>query len=208
MDSQNNVFGWVVGLIILVAVVLGIWWLASMNSGTPSPTEQAATSTPQGSSAGGAAPVSTEARTSSTVGAVVAGLGGRFGSLYSSTGVGAQITGKGPYTVFVPTDAAFAAANLGSMTAAQQKLLIQNHIVSGKMLDLDAVSSGNYTALSRQSLNFNVQAQTNIAYVGSGYAIKQIKASNGIVYVITAVLQPTLVPNPSTGSTGSPVPTQ
>ncbi len=209
MDTQNNVFGWVVGVIIVILIVAGIWWWASSN---PASTSETATSTPQTTTTttNNTPAVSVQAATGSTVDQVVAGLAGakRFASLYASTGVAASVTGKGPYTVFVPTDAAMAAANLSGMTSAQLKLMVQNHIVSGKMLDLDAVSSGTYPALSKQTLNFQVQPQTKIAYVGSGYAVAQYKASNGIVYVITAVLLPTQVPNPSTGATGSPVPTQ
>ena len=202
MDNQNNVFGWVVGVIIIVLIIAGIWWWASAN-----PTAyDMATTTPTGitdqAATDAAPPVSTEVRTSSTVNALVSSLTGasRFASLYASTGVSASVTGKGPFTVFVPTDAAMAAANLSGMTSAQLKRFVQYHIVQGKMLDLDAVSSGKYVSLSKDVLNFNVQPQTKIAYVGSGYAITQYKASNGIVYVINTALLPPLPTAPGTGT--------
>jgi uncharacterized surface protein with fasciclin (FAS1) repeats len=213
MDNTNNTFGWVAGIVIVILIILGIWWFMQANpagntNGTATTTPQAATSTNTGTNA---TPVSTETRSSATVNAVVASLTGvsTFQAMYVSTGVSASVTGKGPYTVFVPTDAAMGALPAGTirnLTAAQQKRLVQNHVIVGKMLDLDAVSSGTYTSLSKDTLNFNVQPQTKIAYVGSGYAIKQIKASNGMVYVITAVLTPPQTPNPNTGSTGTPVP--
>lgn len=215
MNEQSNVFGWVVGAIVVVIIILGLWWIVQSGTnapagGTATTTPPAATSTGTGAT-GGAQAVTSEVRTGSTVNAVIASLStaSRFASLYTSTGVSASATGKGPYTVFVPSDSAFAnlsPGTLANMTAAQQKRLVQNHVVSGKMLDLDAVSSGNHTSLSKDALNFNVQPQTKIAYVGSGYVLTQYRASNGIVYVISAVLVPPQTPDSATGSTGTITP--
>jgi len=212
MDNQNNTFWWVVGVIVVFLVILGAWWFAQGGAATPGGT---ATTTPEAATTGSGAgtPVATaiEVRTSSTVGAIVASLSnaGTFASLYASTGVAASVTGKGPYTVFVATNAAFAnltAGTISTMTATQKKRLVQYHVVAGKMLDLDAVNSGTYTALSKDTLNFQVHPQTKLAYVNSGYTITQYKASNGIVYVISAVLVPPQTPNPTTGSTGTITP--
>ncbi len=206
MDTKNNTLSWVVGVGAVALVVLGVWWFMQANPGTTA--NGNATTTPQVATTTGPSdvtPVTSEVRSSSTVNAVISSLSGvsTFASLYSSTGVSASVTGKGPYTVFVPTDAAMAALPPGTitnMTAAQKKRLVQNHIVSSKMLDLDAVSSGKHSTLSKDMLNFVVQPDTKIAYVGSGYAVRQYKASNGIVYVITAVLTPPLVAAPGTGT--------
>ena len=83
------------------------------------------------------------------------------------------MTGKGPYTVFVPTDGAFANLTdaISTMTAAEKKRLVQYAVVSGKRLDLDAVSSGTHIALSKDTLNFQVHPQTKLAYVNNGYAL-------------------------------------
>ena len=211
MDSQNNTFGWVVGIIIVLLIILGVWWFAQGGAATPGGT---ATSTPEAATTGApGTPVATatEVRTGSTVGAIVASLSGAgtFASLYASTGVAASVTGKGPYTVFVAPDSAFAnlpAGTISKMTATQKKRLVQYHVVAGKMLDLDAVNSGTYTALSKDTLNFLVHPQTKLAYVNSGYTIRQYKASNGIVYVISAVLVPPQTPDAATGSTGTITP--
>ena len=212
MDSQNNTFGWVVGIIVVLLIILGIWWFAQGGAATPGGT---ATSTPEAATtdSGTGTPVATatEVRTGSTVGAVVASLSGAgtFASLYASTGVAASVTGKGPYTVFVAPDSAFAnltAGTISKMTATQKKRLVQYHVVAGKMLDLDAVNSGTYTALSKDTLNFLVHPQTKLAYVNSGYTTRQYRASNGIVYVISAVLVPPQTPDAATGSTGTITP--
>ncbi len=214
MNNQNNsIFAWVAGVIVVALIVFGLWWLfqspSTTTGDTATTTPQVATTTVETTPTPVA--TATEVRTSSTVDAIVASLTNatKFAALYSSTGVSASITGKGPYTVFVPTDSAFAnlsPGTLSGMTAAQTKRLVQYHVVSGKILDLDAVSSGHYTALSKDMLNFNVQSQTKLAYVNSGYTITQYKASNGIVYVISAVLVPPQTPDATTGSTGTIVP--
>jgi uncharacterized surface protein with fasciclin (FAS1) repeats len=209
MNNTNGVWGWVVGIVVVLVLVLGLWWAnggMSATNGSPmaSSTPEVATTTTK------TQPVVVETRTG-TVASVVAGLSGasRFASLFASTGVAATITGKGPYTIFVPTDEAYAAsaAAINAMTAAQKKRLVQYHVVSGKMLDVDAVSSGNYTALSKDSLNFNVRTQDKSAFVNSAYVIRQYKASNGVVYLIGgAVLIPPQTGSATTGSTGTPTP--
>lgn len=208
MDERNNTWVWVIGLVVVLLIGLGVWWY--VGGMTPTTTDGTATTTPNGTATttGNTPAVTTENRTGSTVAAVVAGLSGssQFSALLAASGV--SLSGAGPYTVFVPTDSAVSAtAALNGMTAAQKKRLVQYHIVTGKMLDLDAVSSGNHMALSKDALNFNVNAQTKIAYVGDGYAVRQYRASNGIVYVISAVLIPPQTPSVN-GNTGTPVPTQ
>lgn len=172
---------------------------------TPAATQtQATTQKPSGASAA-PAPVDT------TVRGVVSRLAGArvFAGLMESTGVGATLASGGPYTVFVPSDKAFSqmpAGFLSGLASAAKKRLVQYHVVAGKSLDLDAVSSGNHEALSKDMLNFNVNLDSMVAYVNSGVSISQHKASNGIVYVVSAVLVPPQIANPSTGSTGTPTP--
>jgi len=208
MDN-NNTWGWIIGVIVVIVVIGGIWWYVSTNpnpAGTATTTNETATTT-----AATTTPVAVETRSSSTVAAVAASLAdaGNFNSLLVSTGVAASLTGKGPYTLFIPTNEAYASltsGTLANMTAAQKKRLAQYAVVSGKALDIDAVSSGTYTALSKDPLNFQVNLTYQEAFVNSGYAIREYKASNGIVYLISAVLVPPQTPNASTGSTGTPVP--
>lgn len=213
MDTQNNIFGWVVSVLVVAVIIAGIWWFVTMNPAM-SDDNTNATTTPQVATTtqtNTPPAVGSEVRTSSTVAGVIASLSNasRFVALYNSTGVAASVTGKGPFTVFIPTNGAYdslSPGTLAGMTAAQKKRLVQYHVVVGKMLDLDAVSSGTHTALSKDKLNFNVNMQSKVAFVNSGYAITQYKASNGIVYVISAVLVPPQTPDASTGSTGTPTP--
>jgi uncharacterized surface protein with fasciclin (FAS1) repeats len=117
-----------------------------------------------------------------------------FVSLLDETGVTAELSPAGTYTFFVPTNAAFAASPLGplsSLSFAQQKRLAEFHIVSGKMMSLDAVKSGYMTMSSRDDLNLNVFDTPNVE--SNSHVVATYRVSDGIIYLIDIVLQPPVV---------------
>jgi uncharacterized surface protein with fasciclin (FAS1) repeats len=112
--------------------------------------------------------------------------------MFTGTGVGATLGAKGPYTVFVSTDAGFSllpAGTVSRMTAAEKKRFVQYSIVSGRALDINAVNSGSVKTLSGDTLNFHV-GSTGLVQVNSSYALGAYKTSNGIVYVLNQPLLP------------------
>jgi transforming growth factor-beta-induced protein len=142
-------------------------------------------------------PVVAENRSTSTVMGIIASLSGesRFAGLLANTGVSSLVMGKGPYTVFVPTDASFGqlpAGTINNLDAAQLKRLVEYHIVSGKAIDVNAQVAGTVPALSKDLLNFSKNTGDASARVNSSVVIHAYKASNGIVYVIGTVLLPPL----------------
>jgi|GEM_PF-2220961 uncharacterized surface protein with fasciclin (FAS1) repeats len=125
---------------------------------------------------------------------VLAGIpeASNFNAYVHSTGVANQLR-NGSYTIFIPTNAAISnlpKGTISGLSSSAQTRLVQYHVVSGKMLDNDAIMSGNYQAMSRDTLNFNVNIETGASYVNSGKIIKQYKASNGIIYLVSSVLFP------------------
>jgi uncharacterized surface protein with fasciclin (FAS1) repeats len=195
---MSNTAKWVTGIIVVIIILLGAWWLMGMQSNnanglasnTASSTDETATTTSETSGAGS---IATQNSTG-TVSQVIAGLGlgSRYAGLLSQTGVGSGLTGAGPYTVFVATDGAFArlpAGTISSMSASDLKRMMQYSVVSGKKIDADAVNNGQIQALSKDTINFNVDEQHRV-YVNSGYVLQAYNASNGIVYVINSVLIP------------------
>lgn len=179
---------WLGGLALLIIAVLGLWWFSASRTTGILGVDNASTST-SGSNAG----VSKVDRSSSDVVSIAQSISGAsvFGGWLNSSGVAAQITGKGPYTIFVPTDAAVAKLKAGtftSLSAAGKKRFVQYHIVKGRAIDVDAQVSGTIAALSGDDLNFD--NTNNIAMVNSGIITAQYKGSNGIVYVINTVLVP------------------
>ncbi len=178
---------WLGGLALLIVAVLGLWWFSASQSAI-SGVDNTATST-----SGSKTPISKMDRSSSDVVSIAQSISGSstFGGWLNSSGVSAQITGKGPYTIFVPTDAAVAKLKAGTFTnlsAAGKKRFVQYYIVKGRAIDVDAQVSGTIPALSGDDLNFD--NTNNIAMVNSGIIIAQYKASNGVVYVINTALVP------------------
>lgn len=195
--SKNNTFGWGAVLVLIVLAGLLLWWWSTTGFSLSYSFEpqSAATSTAPTSETATSSRVAVESRSALTVAQVVAGISGsgKFNAYLAQTGVAAQITGKGPYTVFVPTDGAWnrlPQGTLSAMTAADLKRMVQYHVVVGRTLDIDAVSSGTIQALSKDALNFSVRLSDMNVIVNSSQVITQYKAKNGIVYVINTVLIP------------------
>ena len=117
-----------------------------------------------------------------------------FASWLQSTGVAAKLTGKGPYTIFVPTDGSVSQLPAGTFTnlsAAGKLRFVEYAVVSGKAIDAGAQNqvAGTIQALSGDSINFSYGNQ-KIPMVNSSIVITEYKASNGIVYLIDSPLLP------------------
>lgn len=203
--NDNNRGMWVGFIVVVVIIALGLWWYAStrpIDTTTPdmNATSTAGTQTPGTGSTGTPVPgsgtngVSTVDRSNSDVASIAESLSGasRFSSLFVSTGVAAQVQGKGPYTVFVPTDGSISqlpAGTISNMTSAQLKRLIQYHVISGRAVNGTALTAGTIQALSGDALNFSF-GTNKIPMVNSAILVTEYKASNGVVYLIDNVLLP------------------
>jgi uncharacterized surface protein with fasciclin (FAS1) repeats len=116
-----------------------------------------------------------------------------FNALLKATGVDAILRGKGPYTVFVPNNAAFHAAPsdiLEGMTFAEKKRLIENHIIVGKRIDIEALSTGKEMSLSGDTLNFSIAERDRVPRVGGALMYGSYTTDNGVIYLVTQVLIP------------------
>lgn len=200
-----NKNGMWIAIAVVVLVILGLWWWsASQGPVDTTINGQATTSAEGGEGAmagddsnagptGGSSPIPSYSG-SGSVAAVVASIGGSstFASWLSSTGVAAELTGAGPYTVFVPTDGAVSQLPSGTysgLSAAEKKRFISYHVVEGRAIDADAQTAGAIQALSGDALNFSY-GQNKIPMVNSAIVVASYSASNGIVYVIDNVLIP------------------
>ena len=109
------------------------------------------------------------------------------------------LQGDGPFTVFAPTDQAFADANidLSNYDTPEGKDaladLLQYHVVPGTVLAADVENCMTATAVNGQPLSFSVSdtVMVNNAVVTATDAM----ASNGVIHVIDTVLTPTDTPN-------------
>ncbi len=195
--EQIHTRNWVVGALALVVIIFFLWWLP----GKEYQNREVGYGTPQGEVLN--APhntlfVEAENRVGTDVVSVAKSLpdATRFAALLSSSGVGATLTGKGPYTIFVPSDRAFRLVPQGALnlTAAQLKRLVQYHVVSGRAIDVNAIDAGTIQALSKDMLNFSINQNDQSARVNSSLVLQAYKASNGMVYLVNMVLLPPTKP--------------
>ncbi|MEG5037958.1 MULTISPECIES: fasciclin domain-containing protein [unclassified Microcoleus] len=112
-----------------------------------------------------------------------------------SAGLVTTLQGKGPFTVFAPTDAAFAALPKGTVDdllkpANKAKLtkILTYHVVPGSVLST-SLKSGDVKSVEGSSLNVAVSAG-KVTVSGANVVKADIKASNGVIHVIDKVLMP------------------
>lgn len=126
----------------------------------------------------------------------IASTAGQFNTLVAAVkaaGLAETLSGEGPFTVFAPTDAAFAKLPEGTVEALLQdkeKLtaILTYHVVSGKVMAADVAGLDSATTLQGQSLAIDTSSGVK---VGDASVVKtDIVASNGVIHVIDTVLLP------------------
>ncbi|MES1174885.1 MAG: fasciclin domain-containing protein [Myxococcales bacterium] len=108
----------------------------------------------------------------------------------------ATLRGSGPFTVFAPTDEAFAklpAGTLDSLLKPENKAKLQAiltyHVVSGKVMSTEAVKLTSAKTVEGKLLKLD--ASSGALQVNGANVVKaDIVASNGVIHVIDAVLLP------------------
>ena len=106
------------------------------------------------------------------------------------------LKGPGPFTVFAPTDEAFAALPAGTLETllkpenkAQLKRILTYHVVAGKVMAADVVKMKSAKAVSGDTLT--VAMRNGGVMLDNARVVKtDIAASNGVIHVIDAVVLP------------------
>jgi uncharacterized surface protein with fasciclin (FAS1) repeats len=122
----------------------------------------------------------------------------QFKTLTKALGAAGLVTtlqGKGPFTVFAPTEAAFAALPKGTLenlmkpeNKAKLTKILTYHVVPGSVLST-SLKSGNVKSVEGSSLK--VVVSTGKVTVGGANVVKaDMKASNGVIHEIDKVLMP------------------
>jgi hypothetical protein len=107
------------------------------------------------------------------------------------------LKGKGPFTVFAPTDEAFAKLPKGTVASLlkpenKQKLvdILTYHVVSGKVKAKKAAKLDSAKTVNGAKITIKLSGKTLM--INQAKVVKaDIKTSNGIIHVIDAVLLPT-----------------
>lgn len=117
--------------------------------------------------------------------------------LAADPAVAATLSGKGQFTVFAPTDAAFAKLNLnpGNIAGLPQAALTQillYHVARGERLAEDVVDSSRIRMLDRNVVRVNGTVLTDKVGRDSNIIVTDVRASNGVIHAIDTVLLPFL----------------
>jgi len=113
------------------------------------------------------------------------------------------LQGPGPFTVFAPTDAAFAklpAGTVESLLADPQKLaaILTYHVVPGKLMAADLVKPNTPEPKTLNGQPLEAAVRGGKVFVNSAQVTKaDILASNGVIHVIDTVLLPSAAPVPA-----------
>lgn len=124
--------------------------------------------------------------------AVAAGSFKTLVAAIKAAGLVDTLKGPGPFTVFAPTDAAFAKipkADLDALLKDKAKLtaVLTYHVVAGKVMAKD-VKAGPVKTLQGKTIMIST---TNGVMVNDAKVVKtDIEASNGVIHVIDTVLMP------------------
>jgi len=126
----------------------------------------------------------------------VAQSAGTFKTLVAAVtaaGLGATLSGPGPFTIFAPTDAAFAKLPAGTVDSLLKDIpqltkILTYHVVAGKVLAADVMklTSAKTVEGGMLSITTNNGVKVNNATVTQ----TDILADNGVIHVIDTVLMP------------------
>ncbi|MCC7042699.1 MAG: fasciclin domain-containing protein [Acidobacteria bacterium] len=106
------------------------------------------------------------------------------------------LKGAGPFTVFAPTDAAFAKLPAGTVedllkpeNKAKLQRILTYHVVPGRVMAADVVKVTAAKAVSGDTITVNVQGST-VRVDSATVTSTDIAASNGVIHVIDSVILP------------------
>lgn len=104
------------------------------------------------------------------------------------------LKGEGPFTVFAPTDAAFAkipADKLNALLANKKQLaaVLTYHVVPGKVMSGDVVNLDSAATVQGQSVEIEVKSG-KVFIDNAMVSTADIETSNGVIHVIDTVILP------------------
>ena len=122
-----------------------------------------------------------------------------FSTLAAALGAAGLIEtlkGDGPFTVFAPTDAAFARVprqTLADLLKPENKqrlsAFLTYHVVPGKVTSQQAMAINSATTLQGQELNIS-RKQDGMKINDANVIVTDLEATNGVIHIIDNVLMP------------------
>jgi uncharacterized surface protein with fasciclin (FAS1) repeats len=113
-----------------------------------------------------------------------------------AAGLEEALRGEGPFTVFAPTDAAFAALPAGTVESllaepeGALKDILLYHVLSGKVMAADVTDGLEAETLLGKLVSFALHSDGVVTINGARIITTDIRTSNGVIHVIDAVILP------------------
>jgi uncharacterized surface protein with fasciclin (FAS1) repeats len=112
-----------------------------------------------------------------------------------AAGLVETLKGEGPFTVFAPTDAAFAKLPAGTIETLlkpenkdQLVAILTYHVVAGKVMSTDLADGMTATTVQGSDITFDLD--DGVMVEGAHVIAADIAASNGVIHVIDTVILP------------------
>lgn len=127
--------------------------------------------------------------------AVSAGTFTTLAAALGAAGLVETLKGPGPFTVFAPTDAAFAALPAGTVEDLlkpenKDKLvaILTYHVVAGKVMSADLAEGMKAATVNGAEVTITLDGGAKVN--GAAVSAADIVATNGVIHVIDAVILP------------------
>jgi uncharacterized surface protein with fasciclin (FAS1) repeats len=125
--------------------------------------------------------------------AVAAGSFKTLATALQAAGLVETLKGAGPFTVFAPTDEAFAKipkADLEALLKNKEQLtkVLTYHVVAGKVMAADVVKLKDAKTVQGQMIK--IDASSGVKINGAKVIKADVAASNGVIHVIDSVILP------------------
>ena len=113
-----------------------------------------------------------------------------------AAGLAGTLKGKGPFTVFAPTDAAFAKLPTGTVESllkpenkAKLQAILTYHVLSGKVMS-GTIAGKKLNVATVQGTEVAIDATSGVKVDDATVIKADIQASNGVIHVIDKVILP------------------
>ena len=128
--------------------------------------------------------------------AVEAGSFGTLVTAVKAAGLVDVLSGEGPFTVFAPTDAAFAKLPAGTLQSLLDnpdalRAVLTYHVLPGRVMASDVLAAEQVRPMTVQGEALNVRVSGSSVMVNDArVTATDVEASNGVIHVIDTVVLP------------------
>ncbi len=128
--------------------------------------------------------------------AVAAGSFKTLAAAVTAAGLVPTLKGAGPFTVFAPTDEAFAKLPAGTVEALLNDIpkltaILTYHVVSGKVMAADVITMDGKSAKTVNGAEVKISTKGGVKLNGTANVVKtDIACTNGVIHVLDSVILP------------------